>query len=412
MTLDPVHVDNIARLAGAIADTVDDGDHDDLAETVWTEWLDPLRRGRRTVLEPLGDVARKAVDVDDVALAESPFPTVHGLDSGTLNPTTFKNGLVLDVAQAAMGAVPSNLDLHRSRTLVATVHTNDTTVRLPEDWSHYDDGYSRRRILQAPRVSRFAEEVVHELALHLAEVEHATHHAGVVEDLLVLDGPLYPKRLLNWDERDREMGEVAREAKPRNIVESYVRLVESFVDRDGPRVGFVKKPTTGFVVRTLRERGVAAPWPDDVALFTRLLERRDDGERRTDELTFTSWFRSRGGSDRPLAADGEALGVDRNLPPAAYEVTFFVVYDPRTDVLYKVETPHAFTRDASLREALTTQVLRDVAAARGPPEAVGKADELARIGRNEKSSLGRKLERTFDSDRRKSYDDERWSPDR
>jgi hypothetical protein len=411
VTLDPVHVDNIARLAGAIADNVDDADHDAFAATVWSEWLDPLRRGGRTVLEPLGERRRRSVDTEAVALAEPPFPSVHGLDSGTMNPTTFKNGLVLDVAQAAMGAVPSDLDLHRARSLVATVHTNDATVRLPEDWVHYDEGYSRRRILQAPRVSRFAEEVVHELALYLAEVEHAHHHAGVVEDLLVLDGPLYPKRLLNWEDRDRELGEVAREATPRNIVTRYVRLVETFVERDVPVVGFVKNPTSGFVVRTLREKGVTAPWPDDTALFSRLLERRRDGERDTDDLTFTSWFRSRGGADEPMAADGDALGIDRRLDPAAYETTFFVLYDPRSDLLYRIEAPYAVTRDEATREALTTQVLRDVAAARGPPEAVGKADELARIGRAEKTALRRKMETTFGTEHLRTYDEERWRDD-
>lgn len=408
MTLDPVHVDNIARLAGAIADGVDDADHDEFAETVWDEWLDPLRRGGRTVLEPLGEKRRRSVDAEAVALSASPFDSVHGLDSGTMNPTTFKNGLVLDVAQAAMAAVPSDLDLHRARSLVATVHTNDTTVRLPEDWVHYDEGYSRRRILQAPRVSRFAEEVVHELALYLAEVEHAHHHAGVVEDLLVLDGPLYPKRLLNWEDRDRELGEVAREATPLDIVTRYVRLVEAFVDRDVPLVGFVKNPTSSAIVRTLREKGVTAPWPDDTALLTRLLERRKEGDRDTDDLTFTSWFRSRGGSDEPLSADGDALGIERTLDPTAYELTFFALYDPRNDLLYRIEAPHAVTCDPEVREALTTQVLRDVAAARGPPEAVGKADELARIGRAEKAALRRKMESTFGSEHLRTYDDERW----
>jgi hypothetical protein len=35
MTLDPVHVDGIARMASRIQQRVDDTDHRDLAETVW-----------------------------------------------------------------------------------------------------------------------------------------------------------------------------------------------------------------------------------------------------------------------------------------------------------------------------------------------------------------------------------------
>lgn len=408
VTLDPIHVDNIARLASAIAGTVDDGDHDDLAATVWEEWLDPLRVDGRAVLEPVGDQRLQAVDVDDVALTERPFPTVHGLDSGTINPTTFKNGLVLDVAQAAMASVPSDLDLHRSRSLVATVHSNDTTVDHDLDWVTYDGGYSRRRILQAPRVSRFAEGVVHALALYLAESEHARAHAHTVEDFLILDGPIYPKELLTWQDRDAELSDLAREAKPRSIVENYVRLVEAFVERDVPLAGFVKNPASRYVVRTLARKGMSLPWADDAGLFTQLLERRDGGERRTDVLTFTSWFVSRGGANRALAADGDALGVERKLDSELYQVTHFAVYDPRRDVLYVVEAPYAFARDEEVRRAITTQVLSDVAATRGPPEPIAKADELARISVDEKTSLRRKLETELDSESVRSYNDVRW----
>jgi hypothetical protein len=427
MTLDPVHVNGIAELAGAIARTVDDGDHGDLARTVWDEWLDPLVAGGRTVVEPLGERRLRTADIDDVALAEPPFPTVHGLDSGTINPTTFKNGLVLDVAQAAMGSVPSDLDLHRSRSLVATVHANDATLAFGDDWQTYDEGYGRRRILHAPRVSRFAEGVVHALSLYLAESEHALAHANTVTDLLLLDGPLYPKELLTWRDRDRELRDLARDTKPRGVLENYLELVERFVDRDVPLAGFVKNPAGRLVTRTLTEKGVEAPWIDDTALFTRLLERRDPDapsapgddapgrpgdDRRTDQLTFTSWFASRGGADRTVAADGDALGIERALDPEAYEVTFCVVYDPRLDVLYRVEAPRAFTEDRETREALTRQVLRDVAGARGPPPAVEKADELARIGADEKAALRRKFEERFGSESVRTYDDVRWSEER
>ena len=156
----------------------------------------------------------------------------------------------------------------------------------------------------------------------------------------------------------------------------------------------------------------SSPWVDDTALFTRLLERREDGERRTDQLTFTNWFVSRGGSDRTLAADGDALGVERELDPEAYEVTFLVVYDPREDVLYKVEAPYAVTSDPETRERLERHLLAEVAAERGPPAAVHKADTLARISREEKQSLRRTFERSMDTEKRRTYDDVRWNAER
>ena len=408
MTLDPVHVDGIADLAGRLAHRVDDTDHDDLARTAFEEFLDPLRADGRTVIDPLGERRLRSVPVDDVALIDSPYPTVHGLDSGTINPTTFKNGLVLDVAHAAMAAEPSDLDLHRARSLVTTVHANDPTLALGTDWARRDEGYFRNKILHAPRVNRYAEGVVHALALYLAESSHALEHADVVDDCLLLDGPLYPKELLNWQDRDAELGALATEAKPRAIVENYVRLVERLLDRDVAVAGFVKNPSPKLITRTLRENGVDAPWVDDTALFTRLLEPDGDEGRPTDRLTFTNWFRSRGGSDRTLAADGDALGVDRRRDPADYEVTFFVVYDPREDLCYRVEAPAGLTRDPDARDRLTRQILRDVATARGPPPVVERADALARIGVDEKAALRRKFEERLDSPFVRTYDDHRW----
>ncbi|MFC6726555.1 DNA double-strand break repair nuclease NurA, partial [Halobium palmae] len=175
---------------------------------------------------------------------------------------------------AAMASVPTDLDLHRRRSQVATVHTRGVTANHELDWTTYDDDYGRLRVLHAPRVNRYAEGVVHALSLYLSESSHALEHAEAVDDLLLLDGPLYPKELLNWQDRDAELGELVREAKPRAIVENYVRLVEEFVERDVPLAGFVKNPSAKLVTRTVGEHGVEAPWVDDTALFTRLLERR------------------------------------------------------------------------------------------------------------------------------------------
>ena len=416
MTLDPIHVENIAQLAYGIAGDVDTTDHDDLAGRVWREWLPELRHDGRVVIEPVDEHERRRAPIDDAALTDRPFETVHGLDSGTINPTTFKNGLVVDVAHAAMASAPTDLDLHRDRTIVATVHAGDSTANFDGEWTSRDDGHTRQRVLHAPRVNRYAEGVVHALALYLAEGTHALDHADEVDDLLVLDGPIYPKELFTWDDRNPELGALAREAKPRAVVEKYVRLVERFVERDVPLAGFVKNPSSGTIVRALARKGVEPPWPDDTALFTRLLERREgDGEgagsrpdRVDDELTFTTWFRSRGGADATMAADGDALGIERELDPELYEPTFMIVYDPRTDVTYKLEAPYAFARDPSIRERLTRQVLADVATTRGPPEAVAKADELARIAATEKIALRRKFEERFDSDQQATYDDRRW----
>jgi len=410
MTLDPVHVDGIARLAGQVGHAVDATDHADVAETAWQDFLDPLLDDGEPVLRPIDGLARRRVPIEDVALQEPPFPTQHGLDAGTINPTTFTNGLVLDVSQAAMAAVPSDVALHRTRTIVMTVHTNDRTLDLSADWRLDDDGYARRRILHAPRVDRYEQTVVHALALYLAESRHALDQAEMVSDLLVLDGPLYPTGLLKWRERDPELRRLLSAADvPREVLGNYLALVETFVERDVPLVGFVKNSASKAVTRTLRD-ALGAPWVDDDAFFRQVLQRvDDDGEPRTDALTFTNWFRSRVGTDA-LVADPGTLDLDheRALDPEAYEVTFMVVYDPRVDLVFRVEAPYGVTADAETRAALTDQVLAAVAAERGPPAAVGKADALARIDREGKAALRRRIEREFDADQRRTYDDRRW----
>ena len=413
MTLDPVHVDGIAELAGRVSKSVDEQDHSDLAARAWSEFLDPLYdRDGNVVLAPLDEHEKYQVSIEDIALAETAFPTQHGLDAGTINPTTFKNGLVIDVSQAAMASVPSDVELHRGRTIVMTVHTNDEGVDVhDEDWRMDDQGYARRRVLRAPRVDRYEQTVVHALALYRAESEHAIDQTDLVEDLLVLDGPIYPTGLLKWIERDPQLKRlIIEEREFTDVLTNYLELVETFEKRDVPLVGFVKNSTSKAITRQLRPK-TGAPWVDDEAFFRRVLERLDDhGDPRTDALTFSGWFRSRVGTDSVLAGTDSELDLDheRRLDPEAYEVTFFVVYDPRDDLVYRIEAPYAVTRDSDTREELRQHLLSEIATQRGPPEAVGKADSLASIGREEKQTLRRRIEREFDTSQQTSYNDKRW----
>jgi len=410
MTLDPVHVDGIAQLAGQVGEDVDATDHSDIADRAWAEFLDPLYDGDSVVLEPLDEVERQMVPVEDIALTDTAFDTQHGLDAGTINPTTFKNGLVLDVSQAAMAAVPSDVELHRGRTIVMTVHTNDPSVDVHDEWRGNDGGYARQRVLHAPRVDRYEQTVVHALALYLAESEHAIEQADVVDDLLVLDGPIYPTGLLKWGERDPELRRLlTEEEQPQDVVANYLKLVETFAERGVPLVGFVKNSASKAITRTLRSK-LGAPWVNDDAFFRRILERvDDDGELKTDQLTFTNWFRSRVGTDGMLCDGTLTVDHDRALDEEAYEVSFFVIYDPRDDLVYRVEAPYCFTSDPDLRADLTTHLLSAVAGERGPPLPVGKADELARIDRQGKQTLRRRIEREFDTTEQATYNDKRWN---
>ena len=413
MTLDPVHFDGIAGLADHIDYDAEDRDHRAAAENVWENFLDPLYGDDGPILEPMDELARKRVPTEEIALEEPPFPTIHGLDAGTLNPKVFKNGLVLDVAHAAMSVQPTDLDLHDCRTAVKAVHCNDTTAKLETDWESYNEGSNRRIVHTSRPENQYEEDMVHALALYLAESRHALDNADRVSDLLLLDGPIYPKGIVRWKYRSSELSKLFEDSPYiQQVLQNYVRLVEEFVDRDVPVAGFVKNVSSKAVVRTLVRNGAGpVPWAHDAALFSQLLERREqvDGEyeRLTDELMLTNWFVSTGGADQFFAAEADDY-VDRTLAPEQYRVTFCMVYDPRRDIVYKVEAPYAVTEDEETRRNVERQILQEIALQRGPPQVISKADELARIDRGSVESLIKSFERSLDTELDENYNAVRW----
>jgi hypothetical protein len=421
MTLDPVHFDGIAGLADHIDYDAEDRDHRDSAETVWENFLDPLY-GDSLVLEPMAELSRRRVSAEDIALEETPFPTVNGLDAGTLNSKVFKNGLVLDVAHAAMSATPSELGLHDCRTVVKAVHSNDSSVKLGTDWESYNDGSQRRIVHTNQPKDQYEEDMVHALALYLAESRHALEHADRVSDFLLLDGPIYPKGIVRWKYRSSELSDLFEDSPYiGRILQNYVELVEQFAERDIPLAGFVKNLSSKTIVRTLkRETDFGpVPWAHDAALFSQLLERRelvddelgdDRYERLTDDLTLTNWFISTGGADKFFASEADDY-VDRKLDPEQYRVTFCIVYDPRQDLAYKIEAPYIFTADPDTREQIERQILHEIAAECGPPKAISKADELARIDYNSAESLVKTFENSLNTELDENYNAVRWGRD-
>lgn len=410
MTIDPVHVDEIAALASLIKRDVDDTDHTDLAEQVWEQWLDPLHRDGRVVFEPIDELTRRRVPIEEIGLIEPPFSSRHGIDAGTMNPTTFRNGAVIDIAHAAIAREPTDQTLHRKRSIVGTILHAGQTVSVPEQWQTFDNEHSRRKWLNVPRVDRFAEGVVHTLALYHAESDHALTHLDRVEDVLLLDGPIYPKELLRWEDRHRELREqLHAEVVPAEVIQAYVKLVNQCLEREIPLVGFIKNPASNRVTRAIRAAGHPAPWFNDAAFFRRILAPGTAVEKEADHLAYTTWFISRAGTDRTFAAD-EPLSFPITIDGRRddFEVTTMAIYDPRDRVVYTAEAPRGVTADPDRRERLTRLLLREVAAERGPPRAIQKADRLARIGREEKRSLRSAIEAEWNTRIDRTYDDLRW----
>ncbi|MDY7081393.1 MAG: DNA double-strand break repair nuclease NurA, partial [Halobacteria archaeon] len=255
MTLDPVHFDGITSLAERISTDYDDTDQDDTADRLWETYLDPLYASsdkKDKVLYPIDSLERRRVSIEDIALADDEFETQHGLDSGTLNPREFANGLILDIGHAAMASVPSNLDLHRRRTLVAAVHSGDATTLLDDNWLSFDRNSSRGRVIQlSSDLQNHEREATHAYALYLSESYHLLENIAEVEDLLFLDGPLYPKGVIKWVGDDEPV--IKDSEHTREIISNYAEIVDESLDADAPVVGFVKNMSSRQIVRRLRE---------------------------------------------------------------------------------------------------------------------------------------------------------------
>ncbi|MFW6448269.1 MAG: DNA double-strand break repair nuclease NurA [Halobacteriota archaeon] len=408
MPLDAVHVDAIDRLVGSIDRPGLANDRAELAEALWTDVIvDPPAA---VPLEPLEPAARASAPVDDLALERRPFDTVSAVDAGSLNPTTFRNGLVVDLAHAAMATTPSDVDRHRRRTIVAVAHGPTSEIRSDRDWTTFDDDHGRARLVAAPYVLREEQTAVHTLALEAAEVEHALANRDGFGDLLLLDGSAYPASVLHWEDRRGELAASVAETEPKRVLEGSLAVVDACRDDGVACGGFVKNWTARGLVRAIEEAGVAdvgrLPWRTDYGLFSQLLAAVEPEAEPA--LRWTSWFRMDYGVGRAMPRAIEAYGLDAAGDPAEYALGFMVVHDPRERVAFRVEAPVCILDDDATRAALTRHVLGGVAQTAGPPPTLAKADALAGIGRRERQDLRRQLERSLGSPQLSRYDDVRW----
>jgi len=396
MPLDPVHVDGIDSLARRIRDDHEDPEETSDLDELW-DFLDPLFEDGVPVFEPIDDHRRRSVGLDGIALVDDEFPTQHGLDAGTLNPRGFTNGLTLDVAHTATARVPSDLELHRRRTVFVAVHSNDHRVLFEDSWEPFDGDASSGRVVQAPRDTRNPREAAHVLALYLSESHHLADTFARVEDVLYLDGPLYPLGLLRWMEADPSLG---RSDLVGEAFSNYFGTYERALEDDVPVVGFVKNSTTSRLVRRLRDAdGPPVPWSDDTGFFRHFLSAKEDGEPG---LKFTDWFVSRFYADALLDVAPPFDASDEDLLPAC-----MYVHDPRHGTVHRVEAPLGVVRDEATREAVTRQTLKEVALNR-VPRSVDKADSLARVSKEQRESLVRRFEKALGTTEERNYNRDRW----
>lgn len=408
MTLDSVHFDAMVSIVGQVDRPGRQRDRHDLAERLWSEGM--ANPPDSIPICPIGEPTREARPVNELAMEETPFDTTVAVDAGSLNPTTFQNGLVVDVAHAATASSPSDVDLHRKRTIVASIHGPPAEVRSIPEWIEFDDGHGRAKLLAAPSIEREEETAVHSLSLEAAELAQAINHGVEAGDLLLMDGSVYPAGLLHWIDRGGTLKETLyTEEGPRGVLQDAVDLIDRCRSREIPITGVVKNWTARGIVRGLTSSPDLAvgtiPWPTDASLFQQLLSTVSD-ERLA--LRWSNWFAIEGGVGTGLGYAIEEYGLDANESGRAYDLAMMVVYDPRERLVFRIEAPQTLVEDQTIRDALTTHILAGIAREGGPPPTLRKADELARISRGERRNLKREFERAITSTEVPRYDDLRW----
>ncbi len=408
MTLDGVHFEAMTDLIGQVARPGRERDRRDLAELLWSEGLaDP---SSSIPIEPIGDADRQARPLDEIAVDDSPFDSVAAVDAGSLNPTTFQDGLVVDVAHAALASTPSDIDLHRRRTIVAAVHGPPAEVRSDPDWSEFDHGYGRVRLLATPTLDQDEETAVHGLSLAASEVSHALAYGVTHGDLLLMDGSVYPAGMLHWIDRGGQLAQSLHgDATARGVLQEVVDLVDACRRAEVPIAGVVKNWTARAIVHAIADADDlevgTVPWPTDSSLFQQLLA--DISEERT-ELRWTNWFAFEDHVATGLGFAIEEYGLEAEAPADAYDLAMMVVYDPRENLVFRIESPRVLIEDTDTREAITDHLLTGIAREDGPPPTLRKADELARIGRGERRQLKQAFERVLTSTEVMQYDELRW----
>ena len=413
------------------------------AQRVW-QLLGHLENSDGVIIEPINITSSKqSVDslyiknfsIKDAPSTKPPFPTQNGIDSGILDPITLLNGQVLSLSRAVMAVEPtdaSDKNLHSINTIVLCHHTPHSLS--PKEHNFTDD--SNNRWISAPipyiptsvdiSISNLQNEAnaVYESSLYLSESTHALNWFDYAKHILILDGPIFPVGLLIWSNSNlSSLLEI--EGPSKMALKNYIELIHLSITKLSrenkpqiPLIGFVKNPaekTIKYSINDTMDEHIEFPWPTDALFFKQLLSSNNSSDNNSEPekntLTYTNWFISKNSLNRKFI---DRIKYQDLTPPLEkenldlYNLTFFMIYDPRLDIVFRVETPYAFSISPILREKIETFILREIAIHKGPPRSIVKADHFARLSKADRFLLKRHLANSFGSRIDVNYNSYRW----
>ncbi|MBP2030212.1 hypothetical protein J2755_001146 [Methanohalophilus levihalophilus] len=412
MTLEPVHIRAIADLASRIDadfETPEESEVDDILPL-----LQELKHESKIVLKALGRVFRGKVNIEQMASCNDPVSRTFACDSGSTNPRNFEAGVTVDFCHCALACTPSDLDVHAKRTIVAATYSPSwkCSINTTEGWTSFDNEEGRSKIVRIkPGLLQTREKrMVHNVALYLAESEHMLWLKDIpsTNDIFMMDGPLYPKQLMYWMVVPSGEVQIRYDPHAKKILQNYIDIVDHFMKQQIPVIGFVKNPEDKQVVQALRkqETDLDIPWMADAQLFKSILRPPEKEARNC--ITYTNWFMHPNQFYESMLDTTTPL-MDESLQHVFeaedYALTFFVVFVPSMNVLFKVEAPYGLTKDEKMRSLITKKVLYDISV-NGLPISLSKADSLGKIRKTERAQILKQF-RKLDPDT--TYNELRWS---
>lgn len=415
MTLEPVHIKTIFDIVDRIDNYSKPDDREMENKNLWEifENLKELKYKGKIVVKSIDKLKRGRVNIENMSLINDPFPLTYSCDSGSTTTQSFDNGLYVNFCHCAMVCTPNDLDLHKKRTIIAAAYSSSysTIIDSDEKWETADEGDLRTKIIRIPSgiVNRRIDRIVHDIALYLAESEHMLWLKDKIDknSFFIIDGPIYPKHLIYWSIVESGNILLSQDKHTNTILQNYIDIVNHFIDKELPFIGFVKNPEDTNLMQTLRKKGFKdLPWIFDGQFFKKILSLKED-EKSKCYVTYTNWFMQPNRFYEEILESTSPLIKDKlnaKYNKEYYSLTFFMIYIPSKNLLFKIEAPYGITKDENIREKITKKVLYDVSI-HEIPYTLKKADDIAKIRLSEK----RKIYQRFNFSRiDTNYNSIRW----
>ncbi|WP_135604156.1 DNA double-strand break repair nuclease NurA [Methanococcoides sp. NM1] len=413
MTLEPVHIKAISSMVSRIDSLSEDDDPEKAPELF--ELLSELEYDGKVVLKALGKLFRAKVDIDRMSLAKDPFEKTYSCDSGSTNPISFNSGLYVDLCHCSIASTPTDIDLHSKWTMVMSAYSPGTgmVIDTTGGWDYFDENEGRASIvkIRPGLLKKRVDRMVHNIALYLSESEHILWLMEKFDKdgFFIMDGPIYPKQLMYWMVVESDDVQIRDDDNAKRILQNYVDIMDHHIANRRPLIGFVKNPEDMQTMITLRKKYAMGdlPWLRDSQFFKNVLSPGKDEGKGSRWITYTNWFLQPNQFYENIM-DSTSLVLDLDLkhefPKEDYAITFFMIFVPSIDVLFKIESPYGITKDEQMRDMITRKVLHDIAV-NGIPMTLSKADSLAKIRISEKKLIkgmfkGQKIDTI--------YNDVRW----